>query len=483
MSSSTVRSTPAASRRSFLQQMAVAGVALGPASAFLASCATGGGGDDEETGGPQGDVSEENPLGVADDGDLEIFIFNGGFGDKFATDLHEPIFTEKHPDVVINHNAMSNIEQELQARFVAGDPPDVVQNPGDGALSNTQLYADGLLTDLTPLFDAPSWDDPDVTVRDTLAPGTVEAGSYDGKPYILNYAQGIYGLWYSQKLFDANGWTPPETWDDMLALCAEIQAAGIAPWVYTGVHARYMHWPLLAMAAMKGGVEEVLVPIDNLEEGAWKNEAVLEAAAALADLRAKGYFLPECENMDHLQAQNEWDQGRAAFISCGVWLESEQAATLPADFGIAMTPVPALGSDGALPFGSLRSTAGEAFIVPSDAKNPTAGMEYLRGMLSKDGARGWTEITSAPTRVTDSTDGLTFPPGLQSAMTAFDAAGENTFNWFYTEWYGDLERGPIDDATAELLAGSLTVDQWADAIEVAVAALRDDESIPKQKRA
>jgi isocitrate dehydrogenase len=36
----------------------------------------------------------------------------------------------------------------------------------------------------------------------------------------------VYAVWYSASLFEQNGWTPPETWDDAIALGAEAKKAG-----------------------------------------------------------------------------------------------------------------------------------------------------------------------------------------------------------------------------------------------------------------
>ncbi|WP_165368240.1 twin-arginine translocation signal domain-containing protein, partial [Phytoactinopolyspora endophytica] len=217
MVKSTARQTSSTSptRRRFLQQMAVGGLAVGPGSAALASCAFGGDDDDdtesstEETGG---DATEENPLGIAEDESVEIYIFDGGFGDEYATELHQPIFSDRWPDVQIDHHAAVDIGGELQTRFAAGDPPDFINNSGDGAMDNGQLVSDGLLQDLTELFDAPSWDDPNTPVRDTLIPGTIEQGTYDGTPYVLNYAFTVFGIWYNKTLMDDNGWPVPTTW-------------------------------------------------------------------------------------------------------------------------------------------------------------------------------------------------------------------------------------------------------------------------------
>lgn len=468
-------------RRRFLQQVAIGALTVGPGGALLASCATSDDDNGNNTTGPTADVSEDNPLGVPTDEPLEIYIFNGGFGDKYATDVHQPLFAGKYPDVEIQHNAEVDIAGTLQSRFVAGDPPDFVNNSGDGQIPLGQLVSDNQLYDLSDLFDAPSWDDPSVTVRDTLVPGTVEAGTFGDKPYVLNYAFTIYGLWYNKTLFDKNGWTAPGTWDDMLALCKDIKAAGIAPWTYQGIHARYMNWPLITMAAKLAG-PEILVPLDNLEPGAWGHEALRESAAALADLYQKGYILEGTEGMDHIQAQGAWSEGKAAFVPSGSWLESEQSDVTPEGFEFAYLPEPLLSADAALPVETLRATAGEPYVVPAAAENPRAGLEYMRAMLSRDGARGFTETVSSLTAVRGAADGLDLPPGLISAQEALSAAGDNVINWFYPTWYREMENPGINAHTGDLLAGRKTVDEWVDGCEEESKRIREDDSITKYTR-
>lgn len=496
MSSSTQRniSGSGASRRRFLKQMGVAGVALGPGSAFLASCATGGGSDeDEPTDETTGEATEDNPFGLDPASDLEIWIFDGGFTDKYATDVHEPILQEKYPDLTIDHHKAVDIGAELQQRFVAGDPPDFINNSGDGVMDTAQLIADGQLADLGPLLDAPSWDDPSKTVRDTLVPGTEEIGTRSGTFYQLNYAFTVFGLWYNKVLFDQNGWTIPRTWDDMMALCAESKAAGIAPWTYQGLTApRYMNWPLLTMAAKQGGVE-VLKAIDNLEEGAWKNEHVLAAADCWAQLAANDYFMKGTEGMEFRDSQAAWAQGEAAIIPSGSWLENEEAELVAArgdEFEFAYMNDPIIDeASAALPYETLRATPGEPYIIPEEATNKPAAMEYMRAMLSMEGATGFTELTKSLTSVLGAAEAVELEaPGLNSAKSAFAAAGENVINWFYPSWYPAMENNPegqddIDGATFKLLKGEVDAEGWGDLCEAVAKTTLEDDSIDKQERA
>ncbi|TDE09689.1 N-acetylglucosamine/diacetylchitobiose ABC transporter substrate-binding protein [Jiangella asiatica] len=490
MSSSTERTIPRmpTNRRTFLQRMAVAGVALGPGGVFLASCATSEGADEDEGEAeeePQGEVSEDNPFGVPDGEPLEIFIFDGGFGDEYATEIHQPIFSEKWPDVQINHNAAVDIGAELQARFVAGDPPDFINNSGDGAMDTGQLASDGQLYDLTELFDAPSWDDPDTPVRDILIPGTIEIGTRDGKPQVLNYAFTVFGLWYNKTLLDENGWPVPTTWQEMMDVCADIKAFGIAPWVYQGVTApSYMNWPLLVMAAKLAG-PEILLAVDNLEEGAWGHEAIRESAAAIRSLAENDYFLPGVEGMEFRDAQGLWARGEAVFCPSGSWLENEEADAIAENptFEMTMMPEPLLSENSVMPLETVRATAGEPYIIPADAANPRAAMEYMRAMLSVEGARGFTEAVTSLTSVAEANEGVEFEaPGLSSAQAALTAAGDNVINWLYSTWYPTMESPGIDQATATLLRADITVDEWVQQCEAAAAEIRNDDSITKQTR-
>ncbi|NED94260.1 carbohydrate ABC transporter, N-acetylglucosamine/diacetylchitobiose-binding protein [Phytoactinopolyspora alkaliphila] len=474
-------------RRRFLQQLAIGGAVVGPGSAFLASCATGGGDDDDDAAAeePQGEVSEDNPLGVPTDQPVEIYIFDGGFGDGYATDIHQPIFSERWPDIEINHHAAVDIAGELQARFAANEPPDFVNNSGDGQMDTSQLISDGLVHDLTELFDAPSWDDPSVPVRDTLVPGAIEMGTRDGTPYVLNYAFTVFGIWYNKTLMDENGWPVPTTWAEMLDVCADIADHGIAPWVYQGVTApRYMNWPLLTMATKLAG-PEILVAIDNLEEGAWGHEAIRESAHALWDLGQKGYYLEGVEGMEFRDAQGLWARGEAVFCPSGSWIENEEADAIAEDetFELAMMPEPLLSDDAVMPLETIRATAGEPYFVPAQANNPRGGMEYMRAMLSMEGARGFTEMVTSFTSVLGSSEGVEIAaPGLSSAQAALNAAGENVINWFYTSWYPTMENPGIDQATGALLRGAADVDEWVERCEDVAREIREDDSITKQSR-
>ncbi|MFG2056075.1 N-acetylglucosamine/diacetylchitobiose ABC transporter substrate-binding protein [Micromonospora sp. NPDC048930] len=468
-------------RREILRRTATAGLLATPAAGLLAGCATSGGDDKSDSGTYKGTKSEQNPLGVKEDAPLEVVIFNGGFGEEYAK-AHEAMYKEKYPKAEIKHSATQEINKTLQPRFVDGTPPDVVNNSGAGQIDPNGLISQGALADLGELLDAPSLDQPGKKVRDTLLPGAVEVGSYDGKFLVLNYTYTAYGIWYSTKLFNDRGWQYGKTWDEHIALCKQIKAAGIAPWTYAGKHPRYMSWPLIASAIKLGG-PSVAMAIDNLEPNAWKSDAMKAAADAWYQIVKDKYILDGSPGLDHIQSQTAWCQGKAAFISCGSWLESEQAKVTPAGFNMTIAPTPSLTSGDKLPFEAIRGTAGEPFIVPAKAKNVAGGLEYFRMMLSKKGAQDFTKKVSSLTIVAGTTEGVELPFGLSSVVKALDASGSNGFNWVYNNYYRKLERELVDAACGEFFSGRSTPAEFLDACQKGADSIAQDSSFKKYKRA
>ncbi|MEU4470963.1 N-acetylglucosamine/diacetylchitobiose ABC transporter substrate-binding protein [Micromonospora sp. NPDC023888] len=471
-------------RRTVLRRAAAVGVLATPAIGLLSACATSGG-DKENEQVAGGTKSEKNPLGVKEDAAIEVVIFNGGYGEKYATDVHEPLYKTAFPKAEIKHQATQAVSTVLQPRFASGNPPEFVNNSGEKFLDFGALVNDGQLQDLTELWDAPSVDDPSKKVRDTIIPGVVEQGMFstaDGqrKPFVLYYVSTVYGIWYSGKLFKDNGWTAPTTFDQFKALCEQIKAKGITPYGYAGANAAYYQWNVILTQAAKIGGADVLKNIDNLEDGAWKQDAVKQAAAAWAEIGAK-YSDKSFEGLKHTDVQLRQNQGKVAFYPSGDWLENEQKKDTPAGFTYQLMPVPSLTASDKLPAAAIRAAGGEGYFVSSKSKNPRGGMEYMRQMLSKAGARGFTETVGAATVVPAGSEGFQFPPGVASAQAALKAAGKDVFNMLFDNWYKELDT-EARTATNELMFGRINADAFVERIQKRADAIKKDSSVTKFKR-
>lgn len=457
-------------RRSLLKALA--------ATPLLAACVTSGG-DDKPAANNQGAKTAQNPLGVKEDAPLEVVIFKGGYGDDYAKKA-EALYTQKYPKATVDHKGLQKVGEALQPRFVANTPPDVVDNTGAGRLDLATLVGAKQLTNLGELLDAPSLDEPATKFRDTLLPGVVEDGTFDGACLTLNFTYTVWGVWYSKSLFASKGWTYPKTWDEMLTLCATIKQAGIAPWTYQGKYPEYINDPLLSMAAKTGGMDLVKA-VDNLQPNAWKAEGLRGAAEAFAELAAKGYIMSGSEALSHTEAQAAWCQGKAAFIPCGSWLESEQKDVTPKGFDMVMGAVPARTGGDKLSPAAVQAASSESFLVPAKAKNVAGGLEYLRMLFSKQSAKAFAESAGTLPAVAGATDGLTLSSGLSSVRDAVTAAGKDAFTYRFRTWYAPLSKA-VDDATGELVNKRINPTEWAERIQKAADAVAKDSSVKKYTR-
>ena len=463
-------------RRTMLRRAAAVGLLVVPGMGFLSACATSGGDSgDTDTGGAK---SETNPLGVKEDAALDVVIFNGGYTDRYAVEVHEPLYKKAFPKATIKHESVTEVSTVVQPRMASGtDVPDMINNSGSKLMDFGALVADKQLTDLTKLWDAPSVDDKSKKVRETVVPGTVEVGAFNGTPYVLYYVSTVFGLWYSGKLFKEKGWTVPTDWDAFLKQLGDIKAAGITPYAYAGANASYYQYTAILTHAAKIGGEEVLKSIDNLEDGAWKQAAVKQAAEAWAEVGAK-YMDKSFEGLKHTDIQLAQNQYKIAYYPCGDWLEGEQKKDAPADFLYQVTPIPVKGK---LSAAAVRATAGEGYVVPSKAKNKEGGMEYLRQMLSQAGAKGFAELIKSPTVVVGGADGVTFPPGVTSSQAALKTAGKDVVNFFFDGWYKDVET-ELRAATNALMFGREKADQFCERMQAKADAAKKDSSVTKFKR-
>ena len=183
-------------RRELIRRSAALGLVAVPGMSLLSACASSGG--DGQSKAKAGKKTAKNPLGVNDTAKMEFVLFDGGFGKEYAQDAVK-IYQKDFPKAQVKFSATQKIQSTLQPRFNEGNPPDLIDNSGAEQMDMGVLVGKNQLSDLTPLLDAPSYDDPSKKVRDTLRPGIVEMGQFDGNPvWIMYYAYTVYGVWYSQ---------------------------------------------------------------------------------------------------------------------------------------------------------------------------------------------------------------------------------------------------------------------------------------------
>ena len=324
-------------RRQFLK-FALAAAAITPLAGSLASCAASGG-DDAPATQETGAVSADNPFGVPANSAVDAVIFNGGYGIDYVEFAAKQMQT-LHEGVTVKVAPSTQIAQELQPRFVAGDPPDLIDNSGAGNIGMATILAQ--LEDLTSVIDAPNVEG--TKIRDTLFGGVLEPGTFDGKLAAINYALTVYALWYSASLFEENGWTPPKTWDEAYELGVKAKEKDKYLFVW-GKEAATYYQTLAICSAIKQGGDEVRLSLENLKPDSWSQPAVQDVFNGMKKIIDAKMFKPGGSGTQFTAAQSQWSNDQDALLyPSGSWIENEMKDQTAAKFNMTGAPEPTVDS-------------------------------------------------------------------------------------------------------------------------------------------
>ncbi len=266
--------TPQLHRRDFLRGAVLVGLAL-PLSTTLASCAAGGAQTKPSTSGAK--KSANNPFGVAANSTIAAGIFNGGYGTDYV-DFAAAIMDKKFKTKT-TVTPITNIAQTLQPKFVAGNPPDLVDNSGANAIGISTIRSQ--LEVLDDVLDANNYEGS--KIRDSLYTGVTKPGTIGGKAT----AKGKYlFLWGKEAATD-------------------YQTTAIA-------------------SAIKEGGDDVRLSLENLEPGCWSKPAVQAVFKGMKKIIDAGYVKPGGAGTQFTQAQAQWSNDEAALLyPSGSWIENE----------------------------------------------------------------------------------------------------------------------------------------------------------------
>lgn len=460
------------SRRNLLRGAAATALLL-PFGMSLASCAAPGGGGGG--GGAKGEVTADNPFGVAANTEVDAVIFDGGYGVDYVENAAKIMAGNKGLDgVSAKVSASTKIAQELQPRFVGGNPPDLVDNSGANSIGwNTILDQ---LEDLSEVLESENLEGK--KIADTLFDGVKAPGTFGDKFAAINYVFTTYGIWYSGSLFEENGWEPPKTWQDLKALGEAAKAQGKYLFLWGKEAATYYQTFVVDSAIIQSG-DDVRLPLENLEEGCWSHPTLQSILTILHELIAAGYVKPGGGGTQFTQAQSQWSLDQEALLyPSGSWIENEMKKTTADNFQMKGVREMPLDDKATTPAGFMRAEAGEPFVVPSKAKNPAGGKELLRTMLSKEAASAFSKEKLAPTVVKDIVpeDGFG-STALVSQVEMIDAAGSGMFTIQSFNLYGmNSDQLPIWNS---FLDGKMTVEEITKQLQALTDKIRDDSSIEK----
>ena len=158
----------------------------------------------------------------------------GGSDDKSVTvlaSMDQPVIDglqkaldakAKDAGITVKIQRVENINQLIMQKIQANDAPDIAFIPQPGVVAD--VVKRGAAKPLDDVLDMGA-------LQENMLPGTLEAGTVDGKLYGLLASANVKSLvFYNKKAWDEAGYEAPQSIDELNALTDQIKADGGVPW-------------------------------------------------------------------------------------------------------------------------------------------------------------------------------------------------------------------------------------------------------------
>ncbi len=163
-------------------------------------------------------------LGSENNGKIQIEMIQYKMEAVGVFEELEEKFNATHDDIELKIDSPNDATTIMKTRFIREDYPDIIGIGGDMNYSN--FLDAGLLMDIS---DYDGLEDVKQVYLDIDK--ELEFVPMDGV-YAMPYAANAAGVLYNKDIFDEHGWEIPTTWDELISLCEDIQAAGLQPFYF-----------------------------------------------------------------------------------------------------------------------------------------------------------------------------------------------------------------------------------------------------------
>ena len=422
------------------------------AATLLVGC--GGNAGSTDAPAPSGDKASSGdaaPSGDAASGEVQEITW------MFWDDLNatEDLISKGYADVLERFNTdyegqyhvtaiTTNLEEyytKLNALVASKETPDVfIVSPGP----NLTTYVDPGVA--APLDDylADGW-------KDTFTSDAVFSQmTYDGKIYAVPLNIAAACAFYNTEMFEAAGVKVPTNWDEMLAACEKLQAAGYTPITISAGTA----WCLSMVAGYLCEMEGVDLAALADGSASWEDGKAEAAATKLKELSK--YFQKTAAGDTNDVATANFYNGEAAILIQGSWAIGQINGENPdfeAKCGVFQFP------------GVERVIAkSDSLAMSSSTKYPEACAALMK-YFTDDTAQKYTAEIGGKIPVTKvEYDADKAPAQLAYVMEVFGGA-KGTFG-FYNESMPSTEAGAyFDDTMVSVFLGDLTPAEAATEME------------------
>lgn len=330
-----------------------------------------------------GEESAAEPAGDTADaagGDVTIKLFSNLPDRKNGQGLVEQMIIDEYmaanSNVTIEVEALDEEAYKTKFKAYAMDGmPDVVSIWGQPSFLDEVLDA-GVLAELN---------------EDDYAEYSFIAGSLDGfkkddKLYGLPRNTDIMLFYYNQKMFADNGWEVPATYDDLMALCADIQAAGFTPVAMDGGDGWPMACFLTDILVQVAGIDYADIVSNAVATGDFGAPEIHQATQILVDSANAGMFQVGYDSQDYGTTMNLFTNGQAAMYCMGSWdcsmaLNEDIAPEIRENIRAFTMPVVSGGKGGA---NDIAAWNGGGYAVSANSAVKDEAVKFLNYMYQPD---------------------------------------------------------------------------------------------------
>lgn len=368
-------------------------------------------------------------------------------------EIMEPViakFEEQNPDYKVSVQyapPVAQYIQKLQTQLGSGTAPDVFIITAE---NKKQLIDSELVQDLS----GEPW-------ADNLADAARDTYTRDGKLYGAAISSWGGGLVVNEQILADAGVTEfPTNWDDFLALCTELKAAGVTPFLEPVENVTVTLGALLGLQneAYGGTMDQQIWDGDLTFEEAWT-----PAIETWNELFEEGILESSAAGLKHDQVLQEFQQGRVAMMSAGSWAVASIADGAP-DLDFTFKAVPGFESE---PYWLGAVSPGLA--INAKAKDTEAAKVFLEWMSTEPGVSAFQEVTGTITTTKD------YDPALPAELDELvPAVRDGAFYLPAVSWIDNNDVLAVE-ATAliqQLAAGQISPVDVGKGLDAKLATLR-----------
>jgi multiple sugar transport system substrate-binding protein/raffinose/stachyose/melibiose transport system substrate-binding protein len=355
------------------------------------------------TEAPAAPAATEPPAAVEKTKANIVHYYSGDMGLKDMSTIIDGFNAQSETcEIVDNTTGHEDFKTQILVMLAGDNPPDVFSY---WAGARVQFVVDSnALMELSDFWDAEGLDN-------IITPGVQASSEYNGGKYSIPQNFHYVGYFYNPKVMEASGVTEmPRTWDEFMAACEKIKAAGYYP-IALGSKDRWPGQFYIDFLVSYTAGHEYRAKL-QAGEASFTDPEVVQAMELWKELIDKGYFYPDANAYTYTDAADWVANGEAAMTLMGTWVTGYWDGNgLVAGVDYDVFPFPVI--DSAIPESTFAST--DSWCVPVDAVAPDCAKDFIAWALKPENQLLWA-VGQGALPASAQTDTSTFNPVMTKAL-------------------------------------------------------------------